>query len=669
MSGATTTRAAFKDTVALSRGGGAVDGVAFAQTAFFFQQRRGKLDMRSLARVDVERVIEEVDVGTLQMHLENLTFSDLCTDDMAAFTDEHFLKLFRLAQLTIEYLLNVQNALLAYSRDCEEETVALKDAAREGERRLKSRHGKVRSLKRSLKQQRHTLKTYEALLKQHENRTASSAPLPASPPQQLLHRSNAAASPGSDVLMADDGRQFVSVDYLKRKAAKAQAMSSAQRDNNNNNNNNNAAAAAAADQASRDRIRRLEQDQAARDEEWARKLEEVAVATRNSAAAGRASEDLAQVNLELAAEKQHREALEASMGEARAAHEAQVARMQRGLQEEMRKMKQLMQAELSEQRSIQQQELAAMVAAGTGSGMRAAVASAAGDLESDSDDELHDSESMGKMRRSKREMARLLAENQAKLEALEREKRSMRDQLIEQFIRRRAIFMVTVCFNGWKMDTAAAIAGRLTAQAQARVVTVVQAPEPAAKKQEEKQEAPKPKPKPTRDGKLYIPTYRFTTLPTNASLPFQDQLEIVEKANGEEEVRIPAAWELSLTLERPANKGGNATIAVQVMRSQPVADVLASAASHLKAIGAGEFVVDAGLGSLCFVAQVKHGGHVLHVTPTSTVESENLFVYVSLLMLCLCVCVFFTRFLPPPPPTAPPLAPRLTFALHYLTFI
>ena len=33
-----------------------------------------------------------------------LTFSDLCTDDMIAYTDEHFLKLFRLSQLTIEYL-------------------------------------------------------------------------------------------------------------------------------------------------------------------------------------------------------------------------------------------------------------------------------------------------------------------------------------------------------------------------------------------------------------------------------------------------------------------------------------------------------------------------------------------------------------------------------------
>ena len=101
-----------------------VDAATFAQNAFFFQQRRGKLDMRSLARVDVERVIEEVDVGTLQMHLENLTFSDLCTEDMVAYTDEHFLKLFRLSQLTIEYLLNVQIESIAF-RSCRTEALKM----------------------------------------------------------------------------------------------------------------------------------------------------------------------------------------------------------------------------------------------------------------------------------------------------------------------------------------------------------------------------------------------------------------------------------------------------------------------------------------------------------------------------------------------------------------
>ena len=169
--------------------------------------------------------------------------------------------------------------------------------------------------------------------------------------------------------------------------------------------------ARAAEQA---RIKRLEEQQAQRDAEWAKKLEEVMNATKNAAAAGRASDDFAQLNAELMAEKQRRKDLEAQMSEARVSHEDQVARMQENLQEEMRKMKQLMQAELSEQRSIQQQELSAMAAAGPHS-VQATVTSAAGDLESDSEDELHDRESMGRMRRSKREMEKMLAENEARL--------------------------------------------------------------------------------------------------------------------------------------------------------------------------------------------------------------------------------------------------------------
>ena len=33
---------------------------AFPQNSFFFQQRRGKLDFKSLSRIDLDRVVEEV---------------------------------------------------------------------------------------------------------------------------------------------------------------------------------------------------------------------------------------------------------------------------------------------------------------------------------------------------------------------------------------------------------------------------------------------------------------------------------------------------------------------------------------------------------------------------------------------------------------------------------
>ena len=35
--------------------------------SFYFQQRTGKLDLRAIGRVDIDRVVKEVDIETLQV--------------------------------------------------------------------------------------------------------------------------------------------------------------------------------------------------------------------------------------------------------------------------------------------------------------------------------------------------------------------------------------------------------------------------------------------------------------------------------------------------------------------------------------------------------------------------------------------------------------------------
>lgn len=82
-----------------------------ATAGFFFQKRYGRLDWRKLAGVDLNEVVSRVDVDTLQDNVEHLTFSDIGEEDLRYFTDANFIKIFRLCQLTIEYLLNVQNYL------------------------------------------------------------------------------------------------------------------------------------------------------------------------------------------------------------------------------------------------------------------------------------------------------------------------------------------------------------------------------------------------------------------------------------------------------------------------------------------------------------------------------------------------------------------------------
>ncbi|XP_039350240.1 zinc finger protein DZIP1 isoform X5 [Mauremys reevesii] len=82
--------------------------------AFQFRPRHGSPDWRRLSAVDVERVASELDVAALQEHLGHVTFCSaerlLCPHCRGP-ADPLLLKLVRLAQLSIEYLLHCQEHL------------------------------------------------------------------------------------------------------------------------------------------------------------------------------------------------------------------------------------------------------------------------------------------------------------------------------------------------------------------------------------------------------------------------------------------------------------------------------------------------------------------------------------------------------------------------------
>ena len=78
---------------------------------FYFQQRRGRIDIRSISQIDVDRIVRDVDIDLLQTHLENLTFCELKESDLRYLTDPQIVKLFKTSQMMIEYLLFVQEQL------------------------------------------------------------------------------------------------------------------------------------------------------------------------------------------------------------------------------------------------------------------------------------------------------------------------------------------------------------------------------------------------------------------------------------------------------------------------------------------------------------------------------------------------------------------------------
>ena len=55
--------------------------------------------------IDVDKVIREIDLKQLEGLLQNITYAQLDREDLERLGDQHFIKLFKISQLSIEYLL------------------------------------------------------------------------------------------------------------------------------------------------------------------------------------------------------------------------------------------------------------------------------------------------------------------------------------------------------------------------------------------------------------------------------------------------------------------------------------------------------------------------------------------------------------------------------------
>ena len=78
---------------------------------FTFQERSGALTWRLIMNSDIEKITRNVDLRQLEGLLQNITYSKLDRNDMERFGDDTFIKLFKLSQMSIEYLIYTQNYL------------------------------------------------------------------------------------------------------------------------------------------------------------------------------------------------------------------------------------------------------------------------------------------------------------------------------------------------------------------------------------------------------------------------------------------------------------------------------------------------------------------------------------------------------------------------------
>jgi len=114
---------------------------------------------------DLEKIQKEVDLKSLETLLQNITFAYLDRDDLERLGDAPFVKLFRLAQYSIEYLLYTQNYLESLCKTLDVEYRSAYERALKTEEAAKKLQAELKVLRKELKLKQKTLSTYEYLMK------------------------------------------------------------------------------------------------------------------------------------------------------------------------------------------------------------------------------------------------------------------------------------------------------------------------------------------------------------------------------------------------------------------------------------------------------------------------------------------------------------------------
>jgi len=83
---------------------------AIDRSNFRFRTRNGRLNLKRITAVDIDRIREKAEINEIQSLLDNLTFSSYTADDVKSNTCETSSKIVSMLQLTVEYLLYSQES-------------------------------------------------------------------------------------------------------------------------------------------------------------------------------------------------------------------------------------------------------------------------------------------------------------------------------------------------------------------------------------------------------------------------------------------------------------------------------------------------------------------------------------------------------------------------------
>ncbi|XP_073916388.1 cilium assembly protein DZIP1L isoform X2 [Castor canadensis] len=142
---------------------------AYTLPTFKFQPRRESIDWRRISALDVERVARELDVATLQDNITGVTFCNLDREACSRCgqpVDPALLKVLRLAQLTIEYLLHCQDCLSASVAQLEARLQASLGQQQRGQQELGRQADELKGVREESRRRRKMISALQQLLVQ-----------------------------------------------------------------------------------------------------------------------------------------------------------------------------------------------------------------------------------------------------------------------------------------------------------------------------------------------------------------------------------------------------------------------------------------------------------------------------------------------------------------------
>ncbi|XP_053455261.1 cilium assembly protein DZIP1L isoform X2 [Nycticebus coucang] len=137
---------------------------------FKFQPRHHEsMDWRRISALDVDRVVRELDVATLQENITGVTFCNLDREVCSRCgqpVDPALLKVLRLAQLIIEYLLHCQECLSASVAQLEARLQASLGQQQRGQQELGRQADELKGVREESRRRRKMISTLQQLLMQ-----------------------------------------------------------------------------------------------------------------------------------------------------------------------------------------------------------------------------------------------------------------------------------------------------------------------------------------------------------------------------------------------------------------------------------------------------------------------------------------------------------------------